>query len=139
MKKKKMVIISLVIVLCFITGCDDKEDNNVSPDILAKQQSEAIIKAVVNEDKEALKKMFCQHIKDTHDLEQEINDFLNSIDGEVVSYDEPKGSYSSGVRDENGVTEVELMGEIRNIETDSKKCILLDLIHTKSMKKIKIM
>ncbi len=119
--KKKIICYLIFICLVVIQGCNDVNEENASPDKLAKRQSEAIIEAVLNEDKEALKEMFCQHIKDTHDLDEELRQFFRHIHGEIVSYDEPDGSQGFMSTTETGIEILELKGCIENIKTDAGK------------------
>ena len=44
----------------------------------------------MNKDKEGLKSVFSKHIEETHDLDKEIDEFFEFIDGNIISYDEPK-------------------------------------------------
>ena len=45
----------------------------------------------MNKDKEGLKSVFSNHIEETHDLDKEIDEFFEFIDGNIISYDEPEG------------------------------------------------
>ncbi len=120
-RMKKIKIILVCVLFIFLQGCNDVNVESATPNELAKQQSEAIIEAVVNEDKEALKEMFCQHIKDTHDLDEELRQFFRHIHGEIVSYDEPDGSQGFMSTTETGIAILRLKGNIENIKTDAGK------------------
>jgi len=92
-----------------------------TPEEYATEQSEYIMKCVVNKDKEGLKSVFSKHIAETHDLDNEIDEFFGFIDGEIISYDEPVGR-ESGASMENGeYIERRLNGWTKNIMTGTGK------------------
>ena len=86
-----MVVFSLVACGCKYTN-SEKEDGYISATSYSKQQAEEIIKCVENRDKEGLKLVFSKQVSKTHDLDKEIDEFFQFIDGEIVSCDEPEGS-----------------------------------------------
>lgn len=66
--------------------------------------------------------MFSQYIKDTHPkLRDEITELINFIDGEIISYDKPDGSYGGGARTVEGKSREFLTGAVANIKTDTDK------------------
>ena len=118
---KRFIILLAVLVM---TGCsvanktDKKKEEYQSPIEYATEQSEYIMECIVNKDKERLKSVFSKHISETHDLDKEIDEFFEFIDGEIVSYDEPEG-YEGGYTMEYGkYKEKELQGKIKNIKTN---------------------
>ena len=122
---KRFIIILLAVLV--LTGCsvtnktDEKKEEYQSPKEYATEQSEYIMECIVNKDKQGLKSVFSEHISETHDLDKEIDEFFEFIDGEIVSYDEPEG-YEGGYTMEYGkYKEKELYGEIDNIKTDKGK------------------
>jgi len=121
MLRPRECVLAIVILVFVLSGCgnSDSEEKYQSPEKIAQLQSEAIIEHVVNKDKEALKEMFCEHVKNTHDLDAEIETFLDTIDGEIVSYDHPRGYRGGGsIREYEGVVEQLLYGRIDNIKTN---------------------
>ena len=119
---KRFIIILLAVLV--LTGCsvtnktDEKKEEYQSPKEYATEQSEYIMECIVNKDKQGLKSVFSEHISETHDLDKEIDEFFEFIDGEIVSYDEPEG-YEGGYTMEYGkYKEKELQGEIKNIKTN---------------------
>ena len=80
---------SIICTLCAIVmlyGCADNTatEEHVWPREVAQMQSEEIIEHVVNKDKEALKEMFCDYVKENHDLDAEIEIIINDTTGEVA-------------------------------------------------------
>ena len=118
----KYLTVILLIMVAF-TGCSfinkdtEKNEDYQSPKEYATEQSEYIMECIVNKDKEGLKSVFSKHIAETHNLDKEIDEFFEFIDGEIISYDEPEG-YEGGYRMRYGeYTEKVLTGEINNILT----------------------
>ena len=117
---KRLVILLLVVMM---TGCSyiEKKSNYQPPLEIATEQSEYIMECVVNKDKEGLKSVFSKHIAETHDLDKEIDEFFEFIDGEIVTYDEPEG-HEGGYSIEYGeYIEKKLSGDIDNVKTDKGK------------------
>lgn len=83
------------------------------------EKCEIIMEAVQNKEKEPIKELFCENAKDNYDLDTELDGFFNFIDGNIVSYDEPKTENVSSSSDENGTDESFNNGYISNILTDT--------------------
>lgn len=115
----KKIILSCMIVMFLIEGCNSSNDTYTTSGEIAKQQSRSIIECVENGNSEALKDMFCEYIKKNHDLDSEIEKLLNYIHGEIISYDEPYGSEISKSWTSYKVQESLLAGYISNIKTDA--------------------
>ena len=119
---KHLVFILLVMVV--LTGCslinkdEDEKEEYQSPTEYAIEQSEYIMECVVNKDKEGLKSVFSKYIAETHDLDKEIDEFFEFIDGEIVSYDAPDGHEGGYTMEDGGYKVKELYGEIDEIKTD---------------------
>ena len=118
---KGLVILLLAVIM--LTGCSyiEKKSNYQPPLEIATEQSEYIMECVVNKDKEGLKSIFSKHVAETHDLDKEIDEFFEFIDGDIISYDEPEGNEGGYTRRDGEYTEKELTGVIRNIQTDKGK------------------
>lgn len=117
----------MVSICVLLQGCtkEENKDDDVeekeyeTPLMMARRQGEEIMEYVVNKDKEGLKSMFSKHVTQNHDLDKEIDEFFEFIDGEIVSYDNAEhssggGSYSS---DESKRIR-KLGGKVGNIKTD---------------------
>ena len=101
-------------------GTEEKE--NETPSMMAKRQGEEIMGYVVKKDKEGLKSVFSKYVSDTHNLDKEIDEFFEFIDGEIVSYDEPDGDQTGGHYSSDESRRIrELGGKIKNIKTDKGK------------------
>ena len=122
---KPLVFILLVMVV--LTGCslinkdEDEKEEYQSPKEYATEQSEYIMECIVNKDKEGLKSVFSKHIAETHDLDKEIDEFFEFIDGKIVSYDEPTGYEGSYEMRAGEYYKKELGGDTKNIVTDAEK------------------
>ncbi len=130
MKQYKAIkmILTILITSFFLSGCGIFSSNNyVNHYEVAREQSETIIEAVLNEDVDAIEELFCPYIKKNHpELESEIQELFAFIDGEIVSYDEPKVNIGSGKTDYGqGVVEQSMGGIINNIKTDTGKTYFL--------------
>ena len=106
-----------------LTGCSfmDGEEEYQTPKEYATEQAEYIMECIVNKEKEGLKSVFSTHISETHDLDKEIDEFFQFIDGEIVSYDETIGREGGGVLAYGEYKEKELYGHTENIITDTGK------------------
>ena len=117
-----VLIVMFVFVGCsFINEDDEQKKENQLPKEYATEQGKYIMECIVNKDKEGLKSVFSKHIAETHDLDKEIDEFFEFIDGEIISYDEPEGYEGGYTMRDGGYTEKELYGEIDNIKTDKGK------------------
>ena len=118
----KNLKIMLLIVLT-LTGCSfmDGEEEYQTPKEYATEQAEYIMECIVNQDKEGLKSVFSKYISETHDLDKEIDEFFEFIDGEIVSYDEPVGREGGASLAYGEYREKELYGHTENIITDTGK------------------
>lgn len=113
--KQGKIIITLLFIIILLSGCHITVNNSV-----AKQQCEQIIEYFNNKDIEGLKSMFCEEIKSTHNLDEEIKTVFDTFDGEITSYNL---SLSGGGKDvDNGkVTRLEIGPVIEDIHTSSNK------------------
>ena len=123
--KKFMIMLLAVLVL---TGCsatnktDEKKEEYETPVMMARRQGKEIMEYVLNKDKEGLKSMFSKYILETHDLDNEIDEFFEFIDGEIISYDEPDGDDRGGQYSPNESKRIrKLGGNVNNIKTDKGK------------------
>ena len=93
----------VLLIMIGLTGCSfadkDAEINEKyqSPKEYATEQSEYIMECIINKNKEGLKSVFSKHIAETHDLDKEIDEFFEFIDGEIVSHGDPEG-YEGGIK-----------------------------------------
>lgn len=121
MRIKILIGVMLICMLSLLTGCVASKERYISPDEIARQQSVAIMEAVKEQDAEALKEMFCEHVKSTHELDHEIEEFFEFIDGEIISYDTPFGGTKAKSTTTERTEAIKLTGHTYNIKTDNEK------------------
>ena len=114
--KNKIVLVILFILVLGLTGC-----NSTSPTKVAKGQATAIIEYVITKDNEGLKSLFTPESSLSSTLEQEIEDFLNFIDGNIISYDKIYGGRDNAKLRYGKAVYEKLYGKVSNIKTDTGK------------------
>ncbi len=118
---KKLVLLVIGIMIFLILTGETKQEEYLTSDEKAQKQSREIIEAVEKGDKKAIKKMCSEEFKSIVNFDEQLDEFFEFIDGEIVSYDEPDGWCQGWMREELGTTEESLEGEIDNIKTDEGK------------------
>ena len=87
-----------------------------------KEIAETIIESINNKDIEQMKKLFCDFYQDNIELEWDINDFFDCVDGNIISYE------LTNIQGESGTTVID--GKIvldydniilGNVKTDEDK------------------
>lgn len=133
MPKKILVIFSLILVIP-LTGCSilnhficsfEEQFNNIPSDDEMEGYLKTITYGLQNKDEESIesiKNMFCEYTKETHNLDDEIEAFMNFIKGEISS----QGSISRDTRtdwfnDKSEFYNELAKGFIHNITTDNGK------------------
>lgn len=111
----KRILVLFVASVIVILGCGKK---HIQPWRVAQQYAETVIDCAKQRDSEGIKELFCKEIQETHDLDEEIEELLDIIDGNIISYDEPDGESSGNTSDWDGVIEQEISGHINGIKTD---------------------
>ena len=118
--KKILSYIMLLIVTTMLFSCGDP--NYISPGECGKKQKETIMEALKTRDAEKLKEVLAKAMQNQENIDEEINNLINFIDGNIISYDDTMGvSSNSGRSDEKGWIYREYSGEIENIVTDTGK------------------
>ena len=120
----------MLLIVLTLTGCSfiDGEEEYQTPKEYATEQAEYIMECIVNQDKEGLKSVFSKYISETHDLDKEIDEFFEFIDGEIVSYDEPIGREGGASLAYGEYREKELNGHIENIITNKGEKYLVSFM-----------
>ncbi len=72
-------------------------------EINAQEQYDIIIKAFMSKDVLAIKNVFCDKVKQTHNLDEEISTAIRFINGNIVSYKAKKNVGINGASVEDGV------------------------------------
>lgn len=142
----KVAALLLTVITVTLTGCSiwDKTDSEEykSPGNLAKERQAEIMACFINKDAETIKSFFSEYVIETHpDIDSQIDEAFNFLDGEIVSYDEPftraSGSYnrkSYGACTMNIITDketeyrIDFMGQLTNDENPERigvRCITI--------------
>ncbi len=91
MKNKAAYIYIVILTIFCFTGCRLIDDiSNELENSSSKKGGEIgfeILRCFNERDSESLKEMYSTFIKNTHDLDSEIEEAFTVIDGEIVSYD----------------------------------------------------
>ncbi|SEP72831.1 protein of unknown function [Lachnospiraceae bacterium RM5] len=86
---KKTISLLLIILMIFLTSCRMSESRKLEQRKKKerKEIAETIIESINNKDTDQMKKLFCDLYQDNTELEWDINDFFDCIDGNIVSYE----------------------------------------------------
>ena len=90
---KKIISILLIIVMILSTSCIYNKKIYEATKLEKRKKkerkeiAETIIESINNKDTYQMKKLFCDLYQDNIELEWDINDFFDCIDGDIVSYE----------------------------------------------------
>lgn len=123
MKNRILGILMALTVVCF-SGCglNDLYEQATLPDKIATEQATTIMNCFKTGETVELKNAFCKAVADTHNLDEEINEAIQFIDGNIISdgewhfFEESASSWRDGVQ-----TESQVSPRIVNILTDTGK------------------
>jgi hypothetical protein len=92
-------VLLLTAMAITLTGCSASNKTNSeeykSPGDLAKERQTEIMECFINKDAETIKSFFSEYVIETYpDIDTQIDEAFNFLDGEIVSYDEPFSSAS---------------------------------------------
>ncbi len=86
----------------------------------AQEQYDIIISSFIANEPDKIKELFCEKIKNTHNLDDEINCAMQFIDGKIVSYFVDKAVSANGGAVENGdYIDIHAAPWILDIKTDT--------------------
>lgn len=118
--KKILSYIMILIVMLMLWGCGDP--NYMTPGEIGQKQNEIIMEALKARDKEKLKKVLAKAMQNQENIDEEIDNLINFIDGNIVSYDDIGLALpGEGSSDEEGWIYRVYDGETENIVTDTGK------------------
>ena len=137
--KRISLWLCIVFILCTLTGCKrlngklddgvknifglDDDFSVVSYSKLDKdinKTTKSVYKYLANDDSAALKKLFSAYIVENHDLDREINEFYDKIDGDIISVEKLTAYDVEGHSDANkGDVFNSYCGLIDNIKTNT--------------------
>ena len=118
----KKILAYLIILITIVTlyGCGDP--NYKTPEQIGQMKNETIMEALKAKDKEKLKKVLAKAMQNQENIDEEIDNLMNFIDGNIVSYDDIGiASPGRGSSDEQGLIYRVYDGETENIITDTGK------------------
>ena len=125
MKIKKIISGFMFFTLALFQGCGSSNEY-ITPDKIAKNQSETIIRCVKDKDIEGLKEILCERLKEKDDIDTQIQELFDFVDGDIISYDNPRGGVRGGETTPEETILKRTGGEIRNIVTDTERHYLID-------------
>ena len=113
----QVFVLLLTAMAIALTGCSASNKTNSeeykSPGDLAKERQTEIMECFISKDAETIKSFFSEYVIETYpDIDTQIDEAFNFLDGEIVSYDEPFSS-ESGSKERKAYG-----GDTRNIITD---------------------
>ena len=118
--KKILSYIMILIVIVTLYGCNDP--NYKTPEEIGQMKNKTIMEALKAKDKEKLKKVLAKALQNQENIDEEINNLINFIDGNIISYDDiGTASPGKGSSDEKGLIYEVYDGETKNIVTDTGK------------------
>lgn len=118
----KKILSYLIILIAIVTlyGCGNP--NYKTPEQIGQMKNETIMAALKTKDKEKLKNILAKAMQNQENIDEEIDNLMNFIDGNIVSYDEiGLASPGRGSSDEKGLIYEVYDGETENIVTDTGK------------------
>ena len=118
----KKILAYLIILITIVTlyGCGDP--NYKTPEQIGQMKNETIMEALKAKDKEKLKKVLAKAMQNQENIDEEIDNLMNFIDGNIVSYDDVELAFpGEGKSDEDGWIYRVYDGETENIITDTGK------------------
>lgn len=97
------VLLLLTTMVITLTDCKPPSKTNSeeykSPGDLAKERQTEIMECFINKDAETLKSFFSEYVIEAYpDIDTQIDEAFNFLDGEIASYDEPFSS-ESGIKE----------------------------------------
>ena len=118
--KKILSYIMILIVIVTLYGCNDP--NYKTPEEIGQMKNKTIMEALKAKDKEKLKKVLARALQNQENIDEEINNLINFIDGNIISYDDIGiASPGKGSSDEKGLIYEVYDGGTKNIVTDTGK------------------
>lgn len=117
---KRVICIMLVFAFSsfLFTGCKTKKN---SAGEIARKQAEIILECLKTGEKEELKALFCERVKNTHNLDKEIQEAIDFVDGEIVEDGKWIGMSEGGKSvDEGVVVKLDIHPSIIDLKTDNQ-------------------
>lgn len=117
----KKIFVYIMLLITIVTFCSCGNSNYISPVELGQNQNKIIMEALKKKDKEELKNVLAKALQNQENIDEEIDNLMNYIEGNIVSYDIGAVSSPRGKSDEDGWIYRVYDGETQNIITDTGK------------------
>lgn len=120
--KKILVFGIILLVMTAISGCNTTEvlRDTVDNQQHAKDVSRKIVQYINDENVNGIKALFSNYAQNSDELEDDIENFIDCIDGEIISF-EIDYNGETGAIDDGKWTIQDAETEIEKIVTDTKK------------------
>lgn len=135
MKKIKISVLLICIALIF-SGCDTIDSilkshySNKDKINYRNADAQAFCEEVQGyleiNNLEAIENLFSPYIKEKYDVASELENAMEFIDGDIISYGEADGVIFSKFAENGQVKMVNFIGDIKNIKTDTGKEYLIN-------------
>ncbi|MCR5143625.1 MAG: DUF5104 domain-containing protein [Ruminococcus sp.] len=96
---KKVVLLLMVIMIMVLASCGYGNEDYKTPDESAQEMITNIVVCFENKDKETLTTYFCESTQKNGNLDYEIDEAFEFIDGDIVSYGEPHSGCIGSITD----------------------------------------
>ena len=120
---KKVIMLFGVALVLFLSSCGKEKDKYEYGEIVAKRMNGIILEAIENDEPEKIKGILCERLLKEHDdIDQEIEEFIHFIDGDIVSVGKQWGDPAGHTTESPyGLTYERYTGRIYDITTDTGK------------------
>lgn len=126
---KRLISVLLCLILTVnISGCGcvipylKSDPNYKTPDQQTKEYSDNLMKILTEKDEVAFKELLSKDILDTHEnADDEIENFFEFIEGDILSYDPPRGGAISKTSEYGEYTRKVAKCNLENICTNEDK------------------
>lgn len=117
--KRILSCIMIIVTTVMLYGCNDP--NYKTPSEIGQMKNEIIMEALKARDKEKLKQVLAKALQNQENIDAEIDNLINFIDGNIISYDIGLALPGRGSSDEKGLIYEVYDGKTQNIVTDKGK------------------
>ncbi|MBO5449119.1 MAG: DUF5104 domain-containing protein [Ruminococcus sp.] len=126
MTLRKCLSIFCVLMLLFIFSACSNDISEISKSSFNKNiglndYGQTTIDAFINDDIETIKNIFCKNVSDSHNLNDEIQNAFDFIDGNIISYEKINSEETGGTRRDGETIRRTGFSDIVGIKTDSGK------------------
>ena len=119
----KKIICSIIASMFILSSCN----KNLIP-INRNKLSKTVLYCFEEKDSSGLEKLFCDEIKESHDLDIEIQNVFQYMEGNVVSYKIESGIEQESIENGSAVKrEINML--IKHIKTDSGKEYIISFVY----------